>query len=139
MLALREPNATKLVKEGYGFIADSVGTYSGVVPYTAFNAKTSYIKNNKEIIESFYKGIEKGLEYVHTHTSKEIAEVIISEFPDTSINDLEIMIDNYKNADSWFETPKIPEDSFKNLQDIMMDNKDIKSYVNYKDLIYEIN
>ena len=136
---LFEPNATKLVTEGYGFIADSIGTYSGVVPYTAFNAKKSYIENNKEIIESFYEGIKKGLEYVHTHTSKEIAEIIISEFPDTSMKDLEIMIENYKKADSWFETPEIPEDSFKNLQNIMIDNKDIKSYVDYKDLIYEVN
>lgn len=139
MLTLREPNATKLVKEGYGFIADSIGTYSGVVPYTAFNAKASYINNNKDIIKRFYKGIEKGLEYVDTHTAKEIAEVIISEFPDTSINDLETMITNYKNADSWFKTPEIPEDAFKNLEDIMIDNKDLESYVNYKDLIYELN
>ena len=136
---LFEPNATKLVQEGYGFIADSVGTYSGVVPYTAFNAKSSFIKNNKDIIETFYKGIKKGLEYVDTHTSKEIAEVIISQFPDTSINDLEIMIENYKNADSWFKTPEISEDSFKNLQDIMIDNKEIETYVNYKDLIYELD
>ncbi len=49
------------------------------------------------------------------------------------------MIDNYKNADSWFTTPEIPEESFKNLQDIMIDNKEITSYVNYKDLIYELN
>lgn len=49
------------------------------------------------------------------------------------------MIDNYKNADSWFKTPEIPEESFKNLQDIMIDNKEITSYVNYKDLIHELN
>lgn len=49
------------------------------------------------------------------------------------------MINNYKNADSWFKTPVIPEDAFKNLQDIMMDNKEIKEYVDYKDLIYELN
>lgn len=139
LVTLSEPNATKLVKEGYGFIADAVGTYSGVVPYTAFNAKKSYIENNKDIIKKFYKGIEKGLEYVNTHTPKEIANVIVSEFPDTSINDLETMVTNYKNADVWFKTPEIPEDAFKNLQDIMIDNKDLESYVDYKDLIYELN
>ncbi len=138
-ITLREPNATKLVKEGYGFIADSIGLYSGVVPYTAFNAKKSYIEKNQDIIQKFYKGIEKGLEYVDTHTPEEIADVIISEFPDTSKNDLVTMITNYKNADSWFKTPKIEEEAFKNLQNIMIDNKDLESYVDYKNLIYELN
>lgn len=136
---LFEPNATKLVSGGYGFIADSIGTYSGVVPYTAFNAKKSYIEKNPEVIYKFYQGIKKGLEYVDTHSSKEIAEVIIKQFPDTSIKDLETMIENYKKADSWFKTPEISDSSFKNLQDIMIDNKELTSYVNYKDLIYEVN
>lgn len=136
---LFEPNATKLVSGGYGFIADSIGTYSGVVPYTAFNAKKSYIEKNPEVINKFYQGIKKGLEYVDTHSSKEIAEVIIKQFPDTSIKDLETMIENYKKADSWFKTPEISDSSFKNLQDIMIDNKELTSYVNYKDLIYEVN
>lgn len=136
---LFEPNASKLVNGGYGFIADSIGTYSGVVPYTAFNAKKSFIEKNPEIINKFYQGIKKGLEYVDTHSSKEIAEVIIKQFPDTSIKDLETMIENYKKADSWFKTPEISEESFKNLQDIMIDNKELTSYANYKDLVYEIN
>jgi len=124
---------------GYGFIADSIGTYSGEVPYTAFNALSSYINDNQDIIKKFYKGIEKGLEYVKTHSSKEIAEVIISEFPDTTITDLEIMIENYKKADSWLDTPEITEETFNNLQDIMIDNKEINDYVSYDDLIYDIN
>ena len=136
---LFEPNATKLVRGGYGFIADSIGTYSGVVPYTAIKKKKSYIEANPEIINKFYQGIKKGLEYVDTHSSNEIANVIIRQFPDTSIEDLEIMIENYKKADSWFKTPEISEESFKNLQDIMIDNKELTSYVNYKDLIYELN
>lgn len=49
------------------------------------------------------------------------------------------MITNYKNADSWLKTPVIEEEAFKNLQDIMIDNKDLESYVDYKDLIYELN
>lgn len=136
---LFEPNATKLVTEGYGFIADSVGTYSGVVPYTAFNAKVSYIEKNPEIIKNFYNGIKEGLYYCHTHSAKEIAEVIAPLFPDTDEEELITMIDNYKKADSWFKDPKIPEDSFNNLQEMLIDNNEIKTKVNYQDLIYEID
>lgn len=128
-----------MVKNGYGFIATSIGTYSGEVPYTAFNAKKSFINDNKDLIKRFYKGIEKGLDFVNTHTAREIAEVIKDEFPDTSIEDLTTMIDNYKKYDSWLKTPEISEKSFKNLENIMIDSKELKNYVKYSDLIYEVN
>ncbi len=128
-----------MVNEGYGFIADSVGTYSGVVPYTAFNALNSYINENKDTINKFYKGIEKGLNYVDTHDPSEIATVIKDQFPDTSIDELTMMISNYKDADSWFKNPNITEESFNNLQNILLDNNEIKETVNYENLIYEVN
>lgn len=136
---LFEPNATTLVKNGYGYIATSIGTYSGEVPYTAFNAKKSFIEDNKETIKKFYKGIEKGLDYVHTHSASEIADIIYKEFPDTSKDDLITMIDNYKKYDSWLTTPEISEESFINLENMIIDNNELDSYVPYKDLIYEIN
>ncbi len=136
---LFEPNATNLVKNGYGYIADSIGTHAGDVPYTAFNAKKSFINKNKDIITTFYKGIEKGLDYVHNHSAEEIYEIIKSEFPDTKKEDLIEMIKNYKNYDSWLKNPKISEQSFKNLEDMIIDNNLLDKYVPYKDLIYEVN
>lgn len=136
---LFEPNASTLVKNGYGFIATSIGKHSGVVPYTAFNAKKSFIKNNKKTVKKFYKGIEKGLEFVNNHSSIEIAEVIKSQFPDTKMEDLITMIDNYKKYDSWLSTPEISKEMFENLENIMIDNNELDKFVNYSDLIYELN
>ena len=50
--------------------------------------KKSYLEDNKEIIQGFTKAIQKGLDYVFTHSDSEVAEVITSYFPDTSMNDL---------------------------------------------------
>lgn len=136
---LFEPNATTLAKTGKYYIATSVGTYSGVVPYTAFNALESKIKNNEDKYKTFYKGIEKGLDYVKNHTSKEIAEIIKSEFPDTDMDDLIKMVDNYKSYDSWLDTPKISEDIMINLENIMIDNKELDKYADFKELVYEFN
>lgn len=66
-------------------------------------------------------------------------EVIKEEFPDTSEEDLIMMIDNYKKYDSWMSTPKISEKSFENLEDMIIDNGLLDKYVNFKDLIYEVN
>lgn len=136
---LFEPNATKLEKEGYGYVVGSVGMISGEVPYTAFNAKKSYIKNNKETIKNFNKAINEGLKYVKGHDEKDIANAIINQFPDSSINDVTTIVKRYKESDSWLENTFISEKSFKNLEDIMIKANLIKEYVPYKDLIININ
>lgn len=132
---LFEPNATKLEKMNKGYVVASVGMYAGEVPYTAFNARTSYIENNKELINNFKDAINKGLEFTKNNNSKDIAKIIIDLFPDTSIEDLTTIIERYKNADSWLNNTFISEEMFKNLEDMMINSKLLKEYVHYKDLI----
>ena len=132
---LFEPNATMLEKMGFGYVVGSVGELSGEVPYTAFNARKSYIENNQDIIKKFVKAINKGLKYVSDNSSEKIANAIINQFPDTSINDLVSIIDRYKDADSWLSTTNISKESFVNLEDIMIESNQLKEYVNYEDLI----
>ena len=138
-VSLFEPLATKVVNEGYGYIVASLGELGGIVPYTAYNARTSYIENNIDIIEKFTKATQRGLDYVHNSTSEEIAKNILSFFPDTSLNDLTTAIQSYKNNDSWPKTTTFTEESFNHLQDIIVSAGLLKETerVNYKDLIYE--
>ncbi len=117
-VSLFEPNALQLEQQGYGYVVASLGELGGVVPYTAYNAKKSYIENNPDVIEGFTKAIQKGLDYVHSHNSKEIAEIILDYFPDISKNDLETIIDRYKDIDSWFTTTYITEENFNHIQEI---------------------
>ena len=135
-VTLFEPNATSVEKNGYGYVVAYVGELGGEVPYTAYNARKSYIKNNKEVIENFTKAVNKGLEYVKTHTAEEIADCITSSFPDTSLNDLAKLIDRYKQADAWRDNIIINEDEFIHIQDIMMASGELDDYVDYNDLIY---
>lgn len=117
-VSLFEPNALQLEKQGYGYVVASLGELGGVVPYTAYNARKSYIENNQEVIENFTKAIQKGLDYVHTHTASELAEITLDYFPDISKNDLEIIIQRYKDIDSWFDTTYITEENFNHIQEI---------------------
>ncbi len=136
---LFEPNATKLVKEGYGYIVGNIGAYSGEVPYTAFYSRKSYLENNKETLVNFTKAINKGLEYVKNHSSEEIAKIILPQFPDISLTDLTTIVDNYKKYDSWLSDSFISEESYKNLENIMMDAKLLDNYVPYDQLIKNLN
>lgn len=132
---LFEPNATNIEKEGYGYVVASVGELSGEVPYTAFYTRKSYIDENKELLIKFTNAIAKGLTYVKENNSEKIADVILPQFPDISKNSLATIIDRYKNSDSWLDNPYISEESFKNLENIMMDANLIDEYVPYEDLI----
>ena len=134
-VSLFEPNALELEKQGLGYVVASVGELGGIVPYTAFNAKKSYIENNPDVIEGFTKAIQKGLDYVHNNSSKDIASKILSEFPDTSLTDLEKIIDRYKNIDSWFKTTYINEDDFIHIEEIMENAKELSKRVPYDKLV----
>jgi len=132
---LFEPNATAIEKLGYGYVVASIGELSGEMPYTAFNARSSFIKNNEKVIKNFAKSINEGLKFVQSNDSETIANVIIDQFPDTSINDLIKIIDRYKKADSWLSTPFISKESFENLMSVMIESKELEKYVPYEDLI----
>jgi len=132
---LFEPTALNIEKEGYGCVLASLGLMSGEVPYTVFNTKKSYLNNNKKVIEKFNKAIKKGLEFVHTKSSKEIAKSIKSEFPDISIEDLTTVVDRYKEADSWWDTTSINEEAYNNLLDLMEYNNALDERIDFDKIV----
>ena len=135
---LFEPTALKLEKEGYGYVIQSIGLLSGEMPYTTFYARKSYIENNKEIIKSFTKAINKGLEFVKNNDEMKIAKSIYKQFPDLSLNDLSTIIKRYKDADSFLDSSYIEEKLLINLENLLIDNNLLKDYVPYNDLIIEV-
>ena len=135
-VTLFEPNALEIEQQGYGYVVASIGELGGVVPYTSYSARESYIEKNSELISNFTKAIQKGLDFVHNSSNKEVAEAILSQFPDTSLNDLEKVVARYRKIDAWPKTTKFSEESFDHLQDIMIDNGVLNSKVSYDKLIY---
>ncbi len=136
---LFEPNATKLESEGFGKVVASIGELSGEMPYTAFYARKSYLENHKDLLERFNKALNKGLEYTKTHTAREVAKVILPEFPDTSLDSLETIVKRYGESDSWLDTTFIKEEYFNNLQDLILENKLIEEKVPYNKLINNLS
>ena len=109
------------------------------MPYTAFYARKSFIQKNENIIKGFNNAINKGLDYVNSHTDSEVANVILSQFPDTSLNDIKLIVKRYRAADSWLPNTTITEESYNNLEDIMIDNKLLSEYVPFDELVININ
>ena len=134
-VSLFEPTALEIEKAGYGYVVASLGELGGNVPYTSYSARKSYLKENKDNIKKFKKAIQKGLDFVHNNSNLEVAKSIKKSFPDTKLEDLEIIIERYRNIEAWPTTITFKEDSFNHLQDIMISANELNKKVDYNDLI----
>lgn len=132
---LFEPNATLMEQNGYGCVLESLGKLSGEVPYTVFHTKKSYIENNSETIKKFVRAIKKGMDFLFDNDSYTVAKTIKNQFPDTKVEDLEIIIDRYKENDSWYKNTFIKESAYNNLLDLMEYNDALKERYDFNILV----
>ncbi len=130
-----EPHATALEAKGDGYVVASLGEDSGYVPYTAFSAKKSYIEANPEIIQAFTNALQKGMDYVQTHSPEEIAQVIQAQFVETDIDTLTTIVSRYYEQDTWKDNLVFEEDSFNLLQNILEESGVLPDRVPYENLV----
>ena len=136
-VTLFEPNATSVEKNGLGYVVAYIGELGGEVPYTAYNARKSYIEKNKDIIEKFTRAINRGLDYVYSHDSEDVAKVVGEYFPDTSLSDMITIVNRYKEGEAWKRNITINEDEWNNIQEIMKASSELDEYVSYDKLIFD--
>lgn len=130
-----EPSATALEKEGAGYVVASLGVDSGYVPYTSYSAKTSFLDENPQVIQSFTKALQRGMDYVQSHSPEEIAQVIAPQFPETDLETLTTIVTRYYEQDTWKENLVFEKDSFELLQDILESAGELTERVDYEQLV----
>ena len=130
-----EPGATTLEQEGVGYVVASLGTDSGYVPYTAYCAKEGFIAENPELIQGFTNALQKGMDYVNSHTPEEIASVIAPQFPETDVETITTIVTRYYEQDTWKENLIFEEESFELLQDILESAQELEERVPYEALV----
>jgi NitT/TauT family transport system substrate-binding protein len=134
-VTLFEPVALQLEKQGFGYVVASIGELGGEVPYTAYNARKSYIEHNPQVIDGFTNAINKGLTFVHEKSNEEIANSIYKFFPDLTLNELISVVKRYKDQDAWLKTTNLTEQSFNHLQEIMISAGELDKKAPFKDLV----
>lgn len=130
-----EPAATGLETEGAGKVVASLGVESGLVPYTAYSAKLSYIEKNPEVIQKFVNALQKGMDYVNSHTPEEIAKVIHPQFKETDLETVAKIVTRYYEQDTWKDNLVFEEASFDLLQDILLTAGVITEKAPYEKLV----
>lgn len=134
-VALFEPTASALEKEGKGHIVASIGADSGEIPYTAYFAQKSFIRENQDLISRFTNAVAKGLVWVKDHSAAEVAEVIAPSFPDTDLETLTDVVENYKQIDAWCASPVMKEESFDRLQMVMSEAGELSQKAPFDEIV----
>ncbi len=130
-----EPFAASLEKEKKGVVVASLGVDSGMVPYTAYSAKASYIKKNADTIQKFTNALQKGMDFVKSHTPQEIAEVIQPQFKETERETLTTIVERYYDQGTWKDNLVFEKESFELLQDILESGGELSNRVSYEELV----
>ena len=130
-----EPHATALEQKGDGYVVASLGMESGYVPYTAFCAKKSYLEENREVVQAFTDALQKGMDYVATHSAEEIADVIKPQFQETQKETLVAIVDRYAKQDTWKQNLVFEREAFDLLLRILEDAGVLQEKVPYEELV----
>ncbi len=93
------------------------------------------MEKNPEIIQGFTNALQKGMDYVNSHSSEEIAKVIAPQFEETEISTIATIVERYKSQDTWKDNLIFEKDSFTLLQDILTDAGELEQTVPYEKLV----
>ncbi len=120
-VALFEPSASLMEMANEGYIVASVGAETDYVAYTAMMVTQSFKNKNKELVQDFVNALYKGQIWVKEHSAKEIAEAIAPSFPDSDIELITKVVENYKQIDAWKNDPVCKESDFNQLIKVITD------------------
>lgn len=88
-----------------------------------------------DVIQKFTNAIQKGMDYVNSHSAEEIAKVIQPQFKETPLENITIIVDRYKSQDTWKDDLVFEKDSFELLQNILEEAGELQNRVPYEDLV----
>lgn len=132
---LFEPTASQIENDGQGYIIKGLGEFTDPIPYTVYSTLKSYNQENRDVIQKFTDCIARAMDWVHNHTALEIAEVIHPHFIDTSLSDLEKVLENYLRIDAWCKTPLLKEGGYDLMLEIMKEAGELEKPVEYQKIV----
>ena len=72
---------------------------------------------------------------MNTHSAEEIAETISPQFKETDTEKIAIIVDRYKEQDTWKENTVFEKKSFELLENILEEAGELDTRVPYEDLV----
>ena len=75
------------------------------------------------------------MDYVNSHSAEEIAKTIQPQFKETDLKKITLIVDRYKQQDTWKKDTVFEKESFELLQNILEEAGELEKRVPYEDLV----
>ena len=79
--------------------------------------------------------IQKGIDYVNSHSAEEITKTIAPQFKETPLENITKIVERYKAQDTWKKDTVFEKESFDLLQNILEEAGELPARVPYEDLV----
>lgn len=89
-------------------------------------------------MQKFTDALQKGMDFVQSHTPEEIAEIIEPQFPETDLDTITAIVKRYYDQDTWKENLVFEKESFELLQDILESAGELEKRADYEKLVTTI-
>ena len=132
---LFEPTASELCREKGYYIVASVGEVSGEVPYTCFQAKQSFYKDNAYLCERFLRAVYRGYKFLTNATVDELFTALSPSFAGVSKESIVTSINSYVSSDAWVDNPAMTTVAFDRLQSIIQSAGYLDSKAEFKTVV----
>lgn len=134
-VALFEPTATEVELAGQGYILCAIGEESGEIPYTAYFAAGSYMDENPDVIQRFTNAVYRGQQWVAEHSDAEVAQALVSAFPDTDVDVLTTVVGRYRGIGAWNTVPVMKQEALERLETVMEMAGELDQRVDFHKLV----
>ena len=71
------------------------------------------------MVQGFTNAIARAQRWIAEHTDREVAEAMVSQFPDTSVELLEKVTARHRAIDAWNATPVMEQQALERLETVM--------------------
>ena len=120
-----------------GYVLASIGQLAGEVPYTAFTANDSYLKDNPEKIEKFLRALIKGYNFLINNVNNidNVVDALMPSFSGSNRESIKTGISAYIAIDAWVSDMILTETAYNNLVTIINTCSDDNVTAKYADVV----
>jgi NitT/TauT family transport system substrate-binding protein len=132
---LQNPNALRVVEDGVGYLATSVGEALGPIAFSSLAMSRKFLAKEPEAAEAFMRAYIAARKWVRTTDAESVVDALQPLFPGTAKRVLVESIRDYRRINAWPESPLIPRESYERALDMWFHAKQITKRYPYEDVV----
>ncbi|MFA5384944.1 MAG: ABC transporter substrate-binding protein [Eubacteriales bacterium] len=134
-----EPEASRLEAQEAGRIVASLGEETGEIPAAVCLADKKYLKDNHDIMVRYVHALNNALLWMDQQSASGIVKLVGQDYQDVDPGILAKAIDRCRKLGAWPSKTVIEASDYNNLQDFLIEAREIPKAVPYKKAVVKVS